>query len=346
MECDQPKEKRINSGMQDAHYYEELQTWLSKNEVAKLPESDEILRYSDKEHREVLGASPWTKDPHYFSLCKVSAVALLKMLIHAHSGGNIEVMGLMLGKIDETTMIIHDVFALPVEGTETRVNAHTQAYEYMSKFVNDKQHVQRLENAIGWYHSHPGYGCWLSGIDVGTQSLHQQFEEPYVAIVVDPVRTKSTGKVNIGAFRTFPKGFVPSGEEAEYQSIPMEKIEDFGVHANQYYQLEVEIFTTQTDENMLKSLWNKYWPSTLSTSSLHDNRKYLTNSINDVGAKMADIAEKVSKQGYGSGTGVNPAAGMPKFNKLVVDAEKIFQEVQTGLHMQNLKRDIFSSLLH
>ena len=58
-------------------------------------------------------------------------------------------MGLMLGKIDETTMIIHDVFALPVEGTETRVNAHTQAYEYMSKFVNDKQHVHRLENAIG-----------------------------------------------------------------------------------------------------------------------------------------------------------------------------------------------------
>lgn len=91
MECDQPKEKRINSGMQDAHYYEELRTWLSKNEVAKLPESDEILRYSDKQHREVLGASPWTKDPHYFSLCKVSAVALLKMLIHAHSGGNIEV---------------------------------------------------------------------------------------------------------------------------------------------------------------------------------------------------------------------------------------------------------------
>jgi hypothetical protein len=91
MECDAPKEKRINSGMQDAHYYEELRNWLSKNEVAKLPESDEILRYSDKEHREVLGASPWTKDPHYFNLVKVSAVALLKMLIHAHSGGNIEV---------------------------------------------------------------------------------------------------------------------------------------------------------------------------------------------------------------------------------------------------------------
>jgi len=48
--------------------------------------------------------------------------------------------------------------------------------------------VGRLENAIGWYHSHPGYGCWLSGIDVGTQMLNQQFQEPFVAIVVSFIR--------------------------------------------------------------------------------------------------------------------------------------------------------------
>lgn len=46
--------------------------------------------------------------------------------------------------------------------------------------------VGRLENAIGWYHSHPGYGCWLSGIDVSTQMLNQQFQEPFVAVVVRP----------------------------------------------------------------------------------------------------------------------------------------------------------------
>lgn len=51
--------------------------------------------------------------------------------------------------------------------------------------------MNRLENAIGWYHSHPGYGCWLSGIDVSTQMLNQNFQEPFVAIVVDPVRTIS-----------------------------------------------------------------------------------------------------------------------------------------------------------
>ena len=58
---------------------------------------------------------------------------------------------------------------------------------------------------IGWYHSHPGYGCWLSGIDVSTQMLNQNYQEPFVAIVIDPIRTISSGKVNIGAFRTYPK---------------------------------------------------------------------------------------------------------------------------------------------
>lgn len=65
--------------------------------------------------------------------------------------------------------------------------------------------VGRLENAIGWYHSHPGYGCWLSGIDVSTQMLNQNFQEPFVAIVIDPVRTISAGKVCLGSFRTYPK---------------------------------------------------------------------------------------------------------------------------------------------
>lgn len=45
------------------------------------------------------------------------------------------------------------------------------------------------------YHSHPGYGCWLSGIDVSTQMLNQSYQDPFVAIVVDPVRTISAGKV-------------------------------------------------------------------------------------------------------------------------------------------------------
>jgi COP9 signalosome complex subunit 5 len=37
--------------------------------------------------------------------------------MHARSGGTLEVMGMLLGKIDGENMIVMDSFALPVEGT-------------------------------------------------------------------------------------------------------------------------------------------------------------------------------------------------------------------------------------
>jgi COP9 signalosome complex subunit 5 len=65
-----------------------------------------------------------------------------------------------------------DAFGLPVEGTETRVNAGAEANEYMVDYVISAETVGRLEGVCGWYHSHPGYNCWLSGIDVNTTMLH------------------------------------------------------------------------------------------------------------------------------------------------------------------------------
>ena len=67
---------------------------------------------------------------------QVSALALLKMAMHANSGGNIEVMGILQGKIVKDTFVVLDVFALPVEGSETRVNAQAEAYEFMIDFLD------------------------------------------------------------------------------------------------------------------------------------------------------------------------------------------------------------------
>ena len=63
------------------------------------------------------------------------------MVMHARSGGNLEVMGLLLGKVDGNNMIVMDSFALPVEGTETRVNAQAQAYEYMAAYIEAAKQV-------------------------------------------------------------------------------------------------------------------------------------------------------------------------------------------------------------
>lgn len=47
----------------------------------------------------------------------------------------------------------------------------------------------------------------------------------------------------------------------------MDKIEDFGVHADAYYPLKVEVYKTKLDEQLLDLLWNKYWVATLSQSA-------------------------------------------------------------------------------
>ncbi|RAL68466.1 hypothetical protein DID88_007194 [Monilinia fructigena] len=177
------------------------------------------------------------------------------MVMHARSGGSLEVMGLMQGKVSGDTIIVTDAFRLPVEGTETRVNAQDEANEYMVEYLQLCRDQGKLENAVGWYHSHPGYGCWLSGIDVGTQVTQQTFSDPFLAVVIDPDRTISAGKVEIGAFRTYPENYKPAdaGSGDGYQTIPLSKIEDFGAHSSRYYSLEVSHFKSKgMDQQLVK----------------------------------------------------------------------------------------------
>ncbi|KAE8783149.1 COP9 signalosome complex subunit 5b [Hordeum vulgare] len=121
------------------------------------------------------------------------------------------------------------------------------------------------------------------GIDVSTQMLNQQFQEPFLAVVIDPTRTFFAGKVDIGAFRTYPKDYKPPDEPVcEYQTIPLNKIEDFGVHCKQYYSLDITYFKSSLDSHLLDLLWNKYWVNTLSSSPLLGNRDYVAGQIFDL----------------------------------------------------------------
>jgi COP9 signalosome complex subunit 5 len=49
----------------------------------------------------------------------------------------------------------------------------------------------------------------------------------------------------------------PDEGPSEYQTIPLSKIEDFGVHASQYYSLDITFFKSSLDSHMLDLLWNK-----------------------------------------------------------------------------------------
>lgn len=54
----------------------------------------------------------------------------------------------LTGKVDANTMLVMDSFALPVEGTETRVNAQAQAYEYMTAYIEAAKQVNMLISVV------------------------------------------------------------------------------------------------------------------------------------------------------------------------------------------------------
>lgn len=96
----------------------------------------------------------------------------------------------------------------------------------------------------------------------------------------------------------------------------MSKIEDFGVHANAYYPLEISHFKSSQDAKLLDLLWNKYWVTTLSQSplisvsaglghhpgsssiaklisALMQNRGYMTSQLGDLVAKLGKTDQAV-----------------------------------------------------
>lgn len=304
-----------------------------------------IYMHDEVENERLDAERPWKDDPNFFKKVKISAVALIKMVMHTRSGGTLEVMGLMRGKaLRDGTFMILDAFPLPVEGTETRVNAGASANEFMINFNESCERVDKNECICGWYHSHPGYGCWLSGIDVQTQKLYQSHQEPFLAIVIDPTRTVSAGKVEIGAFRTYPDGHTPQDIGPEYQTIPLDKIEDFGVHFKQYYTLPIEIFKNSVDNKLLELLWNKYWIDTLSASPLMHNKSFCIRMIKDTVQKLEQIDTAAVTQSRFRMVMHEPkktkAEDQP-LSKVAQDANKNAVEQLQGLTNLMLKHSLF-----
>lgn len=50
---------------------------------------------------------------------------------------------------------------MPQTGTGVSVEAVDPVFQ--AKMLDMLKQTGRPEMVVGWYHSHPGFGCWLSG---------------------------------------------------------------------------------------------------------------------------------------------------------------------------------------
>ena len=281
--------------------------WQANNNVKTTTDD---WYYMDKKSSEALQKSkPWKTDHKYFKEVHVSMIAAIKIMMHAKTGqgkgkyfdadkGNwVEVMGLMQGHIKDRSFIVTDSFAIPVEASEVEAVMGDEAAAYMFEYVRHCDQLKKPDcGAIGWYHSHPGLTCFMSGTDVPTQQTNQAFQDPWLAIVVDPVKTMATGKLEIKAYRTYPEGVTEDGEQT-LEGVPLSRIEEYGALCNKYYELPIHYYRSTADKDALDLLWNRYWMQTLSVSPLVVNRNFIESRLNDSTAKYENATVYVKNNG-------------------------------------------------
>jgi len=104
---------------------------------------------------------------------------------HCFSELHVEVGGFLLGNhADGVTEIKAAVKAEKTKQSQAQLTFTHETWDELHKLIDEKHADLEL---LGWYHSHPGFGVFLSDYDAFIQ--HSFFSGPqYVALVVDPLK--------------------------------------------------------------------------------------------------------------------------------------------------------------
>jgi len=117
---------------------------------------------------------------------------------------------------------------------------------------------------VGWYHSHPGFGCWLSGVDINTQQSFEALSERAVAVVVGPIQSVK-GKVVIDAFRLINPNMMVLGQEPRQTTSVLGHLQKPSIQAlihglnRHYYSIALSYRKNELEQQMLMNLHKKNW---------------------------------------------------------------------------------------
>ena len=263
-------------------------------------ERDSIMEKYDAEMRgyvaELLNIKQDTNLVDNSETVYISSLALLKMLRHGRAGVPMEVMGLMLGEfVDDYTVKVVDVFAMPQSGTGVSVEAVDPVFQ--TKMMDMLKQTGRHETVVGWYHSHPGFGCWLSSVDISTQQSFESLTARAVAVVVDPIQSVK-GKVVIDAFRLINPQTLMLGQEPRQTTSNLGHLNKPSIQAlihglnRHYYSIGINYRKTGLEENMLMNLHKHVWTEALQMSDFKEEGKHNEDRLK----RLVGLAEGYEKR--------------------------------------------------
>lgn len=175
----------------------------------------------------------------------------------------------------------------------------------------------RPEMVVGWYHSHPGFGCWLSGVDINTQQSFEALSERAVAVVIDPIQSVK-GKVVIDAFRLINPNMMASisriikflckfyiiftllqvlGQEPRQTTSNLGHLQKPSVQAlihglnRHYYSISINYRKNELEQKMLLNLHKKTWMDGLTLAEYSEHSRLNENIVSE----MLELAKNYNK---------------------------------------------------
>ena len=103
-----------------------------------------------------------------------------------------EVVGILLGNVSEESTDRYRVDIVGIVKSDSAPGNQTQAqftHEVWLQLVESAQREYPSQKVVGWYHTHPGFGAFMSDDDVNSHRV--AFSHPWhVAAVCDPIKNE------------------------------------------------------------------------------------------------------------------------------------------------------------
>lgn len=88
-----------------------------------------------------------------------------------------------MGTLEDESLWVNEIIA---GETETDTVSCVFPAEHLARVANDIVEGRIKSRIVGWYHSHPGHGLFLSQTDVDTHMQFYQFSPYAISLVADP----------------------------------------------------------------------------------------------------------------------------------------------------------------
>ncbi|UJG41998.1 MAG: Mov34/MPN/PAD-1 family protein [Candidatus Heimdallarchaeum aukensis] len=218
----------------------------------------------------------------------LSATALAKILTVDRMDTSKESAGLLIGYVKQDTdqLIITDIDTGKQQQTSTFVVMDDEALVDIVMKLQERDSEQTI---VGWWHTHPGYGCFLSGTDKNTQRTYQNLFPKAIALVVDPLKyyqNENKKDLDLQFFRMI--------DQTNYRPVSFDiYIDDIAHHlgkiASEAYSWKIPVLSKEQIEELHKKL------ESVSSSLVLEQDKKMLHAFIDIFASTEENERETTK---------------------------------------------------